>query len=252
MLRRAEVTKQKSAKKALFNVSTAAISIMKAQRELKKDPKRAVEMIEKVLEDEPYNRQANLVLKEAAVAAGWPEIGVFALRTLLEEKSGDTKILHALGRLHHELGESDQEVEVYNKLSEIDPTDAEALRLGKDAAARAAMKTGGWTQARSYRDLIKDKAAAVSLEQQSRMPLTGESLEQQIEETFARHEAEPQSVAHARRLGVLYEQKEDTENSIAWYQYAAELTEGSDAALTRKVADLQRLHADRARQPSDR
>jgi tetratricopeptide (TPR) repeat protein len=252
LLRRTEVTKQKATKKVLFNVSTAALSVMKAQRALKKDPKRAVEMIEKVLEEEPYNRQANLVLKEAAVAAGWPEIGVFALRTLLEEKPGDTKILHELGRLHHELGESDQEVEVYNKLSEIDPTEAEALRLGKDAAARAAMKTGGWTQAESYRDLIKDKAAAVSLEQQSRMALTGESLEQQIEETFARHDAEPQSIDHARRLGVLYEQKEDTQNAIAWYQYAADLTEGSDASLIRKVADLQRSQADRARKSPDR
>ncbi len=147
LLRRAEVTKHKGSKKALFSVSTAALSVMKAQRELKKNPKRAVEMIEKVLEDEPYNRQANLVLKEAALGAGWPEIGVFALLTLLEEKSGDTKILHELGRLYRELGESDQEVEVYDRLNEIDPTDAEALRLGKDAAARAAMKTGGWTRA---------------------------------------------------------------------------------------------------------
>src|SRR3954447_16632233 len=125
LLRRAEVTKHKTAKKALFNVSTSALSIMKAQRELKKDPKRAVESIEKILEDEPYNRQANVVLKEAAVAAGWPEIGVFALQTVLEEKPRDTKILHELGRLHHELGQSEQAVEVYNKLSQIDPTDAE-------------------------------------------------------------------------------------------------------------------------------
>lgn len=245
LLRRAEITKQKAAKKALFNVSTASLTIMKAQRELKKDPKRAVELIEKVLEDEPYNRQANLVLKQAAVAAGWPAIGVFALRTVLEEKPGDVKILHELGRLFQDLGESDQAVEVYNKLSEIDPTDAEAVRLGKDAAARASMKTGGWTQAESYRDLIKDKEVAVSLEQQSRMALTGESLDQQIEETFAKHEAEPQSVDFARRLGALYEQKEETDNAIAWYQYAADLTKGGDEALVRKVSDLQRAQADR-------
>ena len=95
---------------------------MKAQRELKNDPKRAVEMIEKILEDEPYNRQANLVLKQAAVAAGWPEIGVFALQTLLEEKPRDTKILHELGRLYHELGDSEKEVEIYHTITEIDPT----------------------------------------------------------------------------------------------------------------------------------
>src|SRR2546423_1352579 len=244
LLRRAEVTKQKAAKKALFNVSTAALSILKAQRELKKDPKRAVESIEKVLEDEPYNRQANLALKEAAVAAGWPEIGVFALRTVLEEKPGDEKTLHELGRLYHDLGDSEQEVEIYNKLGELDPTDAETVRLGKDAAARASMKTGGWTQAESYRDLIKDKETAVSLEQQSRMALTGESLDQQIEETYARHEAEPQSVDHARRLGNLYEQKQDPENAIAWYQYASDLTKGADASLVRKVADLKRSQTD--------
>ena len=244
LLRRAEVTKQKAAKKALFNVSTAALSIMKAQRELKKDPKRAVELIENVLEDEPYNRQANLALKEAAVAAGWPEIGVFALRTVLEEKPSDAKILHELGRLYHDLGESEHAVEIYNKLSELDPTDAEAARLGKDAAARASMKTGGWTQAESYRDLIKDKDVAASLEQQSRMALTGESLDQQIEETYARHEAEPQSVDFARRLGSLYEQKQDIENAIAWYQYATDLTNGADAVLVRKVADLQRSRTD--------
>src|SRR5213078_3280694 len=115
LLRRAEVTKSKSAKRSFFNISTAPIAVMKAQREIKKDPKRAVELLEKVLEEEPYNRQANLVLKEAALAAGWPEIGVFALRTLLEENPRDVKVLHELGRLYHDLGESDREVEVYSR-----------------------------------------------------------------------------------------------------------------------------------------
>ena len=151
ILRQAEIMKQKTAKKGLFNISAAALSIMKAQRELKRDPRRAVEMIEKVLEEEPYNRQANQVLKEAAVAAGWRETGVFALQTVLEQKPRDTKILHELARLHHDLRQSDEEIEVYQKLSEIDPADAEALRLGKDAAARAAMKAGGWTRAEGVR-----------------------------------------------------------------------------------------------------
>src|SRR4029077_18032840 len=51
LLRRTEVTKHRAAKKSFFNISTAPIAVMKAQREIKKDPKRAVEMIEKVLEE---------------------------------------------------------------------------------------------------------------------------------------------------------------------------------------------------------
>jgi tetratricopeptide (TPR) repeat protein len=245
LLRRAEVTKHKAEKRAFFHISTSAIATMKAQRELKRDPRRAVEMIEKILEDEPYNRQANLVLKQAALAAGWPEIAVFALQTLLEEKARDTKILHELCRLHHELGESDKEVENYNRITEIDPLDAEAARRGKDASARASMKTGGWTQAESYRDLIKDKEAAVSLEQQGRLVLADESLEQQIEETFARHQAEPHSVDFARKLGALYALKEDVENAIAWYQYAADLTNSSDPGIAQKISDLHRKRSER-------
>jgi len=177
-------------------------------------------------------------LKEPAVAAGWPEIGVFALRTLLEENPRDLKVLHELGRLYHELGESDREVEVYNQITEINPLDAEALRLCKDASAHASMKSGGWTQAESYRDLIKDKEVAISLEQQSRMKLTGESLDQQIAETYTRQRAEPANIDLARRLGALNEQKEDFEATISWYQHAADLTKGADAGLVRRVSDL--------------
>jgi len=118
-------------------------------------------MIEKVLEEEPYNRQANLTLKDAAVAAGWPEIGVFALRTLLEENPRDIKLLHQLGQLYRQTGQTEEEVKVYDRIAEIDPLDANALRLGKDASARASMTSGGWATAESYRDLIKEKEAAV-------------------------------------------------------------------------------------------
>jgi len=205
---------------------------------MRKDAKRAVELIEKILEDEPYNKQANLALKEAAVAAGWLETGVFALQTLLEENARDTKLLHELARLYHELGESEREVEIYNRISAIDPADAAAMRLGKDASARDSMKSGGWAAAGSYRDLIKDKEAAVSLEQQSRMQLTEESLGRQIAEVYALHEVEPQNIDIARRLGALSEQKDDLDAAIAWYRYASDLTQGSDPGLIRKISDL--------------
>jgi len=238
LLRRTEVTRFKAAKKKFFNVSTASVSVMKAQREIRRDPKRAVELIEKILEDEPYNKQANLALKEAAATAGWLETAVFALQTFLEENPRDTKVMHDLARLYHDLGDSEREVEVYNRISALDPADAAAVRLGKDASARGSMKSGGWGSAESYRDLIKDKEAAVSLEQQSRMQLSDESLKRQIAESYAMHEAEPQNVDVARRLGSLSEQKDDLEAAIAWYQYASDLTHGSDPGLVRKISDL--------------
>ena len=102
LLRRAEVTKTKSAKKSFFNISTAPIGVMKAQREMKTDPKRAVEMLEDVLETEPYNPQANLLLKEAAVAAGVN--GVVKLLIFMVVGIGilsDTGGFASLVRAHH-------------------------------------------------------------------------------------------------------------------------------------------------------
>ena len=238
LLRRTEVTKSKAAKRTIFNISSAPLAVMKAQREMKKDPRRAIEMIEKVLEEEPYHQQANLVLKQAAVTAGWPEIAVFALQTLLEENPRDVKVLRELGRLHRDLEQSEQEVEIYNRINEIDPLDPEASRLGKDAAARASIAAGGWAQAEGYRDLIKDKSLAASLEQQSRTKLSGEALDQQIAETYAYHQAEPRNVDLVRKLGLLNERKDDLATAIEWYQYAVNLTAGADAGLVRKVSDL--------------
>ena len=114
-----------------------------------------------VLEAEPYNLQANMLLKEAAVAANYPEIAIFAMETLLENDSNNLSVLHELGRLYHQYEQSDKAVEVYNRIAEIAPTDLEAIKLGNDASARASMKDGGWTKAESYRDLIKDKDVAV-------------------------------------------------------------------------------------------
>ena len=84
-----------------------------------------------------------MLLKEAALVAGWPEIGVLALQTLLEEKPRDTKVLHELGQLYQKLGKNEEAVNIYSRIAEADPPDAEALRLAKDAAARGSMKTGG-------------------------------------------------------------------------------------------------------------
>ena len=245
MLRRAAATRAKSEKKSFFNISASPLAVMKAQRELKKDPRKAIELLEKILENEPYHQQANLLLKDAAIAAGFPEIAIFALQTLLEDDPQDVKVLHELGRLYHKYEQSDKAVEVYTRISELNPADLEAIKLGKDASARASMKTGGWNEAESYRDLIKDKEVAVSLEQQGSMQLRGESLEQQITETFARHEADPRNIDFAKRLGALHDQKDDLEGAIAWYQYSVDLTNKSDPGLVRKVTDLKMKQLER-------
>ena len=107
------------------------------------------------------------------------------------------------------------------------------------------MSSGGWAQAESYRELIKDEDLAVSLEQQGRIQLTGEALDQQIAQLQAREKAEPNNVDVARRLGALYDQKDDIERAIEAYRRAIKLTGESDAGLLRKMSDLKMRAAER-------
>jgi hypothetical protein len=78
--------------------------------------------------------------------------------------------------------------------------------------------------------------------------LADESLEQQIEETLARHQAEPRNADFARKLGALYALKEDLENAVAWYQCAADLANNSDTGVAQKISDLLRKRSS-AEQP---
>src|SRR5437667_9870326 len=70
MLRRAEATKSNTEKKRFCNISTASISAIKAQRELNKDPNKAIEALEKSLEDERDQQRASMLPKQAASPPG--------------------------------------------------------------------------------------------------------------------------------------------------------------------------------------
>ncbi|MBE2204803.1 MAG: tetratricopeptide repeat protein [Chthoniobacterales bacterium] len=239
LARRAAVSKNTGKKGAFSGLSSTSFSAMKIQGLIKKDPAAAMDAAEKILENDPYNPQVNQLLREAALAANIPEVAAFALETIIEGQPRDTKVLHELARHHMQQGHPQKAVEVYGKITDITPNDLAAIKGGKDAAAAASMQKGGWEREdTTYRDLIKDKDQAVSLEQQSRVVRSEEMIEQLLEGLRARIEREPESVDAARKIAELFEQKDDLENATNWYNYAAGLTGNSDQALVRKVSDL--------------
>lgn len=236
LLRKASVQKN-AGKKGMF--SGTSFSAMKVQGMVKKDPVAAMDAIEKVLETDPYNAQANQILKEAALAAKMPEVAEFALETIVAGNPKDTKTMHELAKLLMELSLPKKAVEIYSKIVEITPHDLAAVKGAKDAAAAESMQRGGWEREDAdYRSLMKNKEEAAKLEQASRVVRSEDAIDNLLGELHAKAQSEPENVDTARKIAELYEQKEDLENAIAWYQYAADLTRGSDFAIVRKVSDL--------------
>ena len=246
LVRKAAIAK--GGKKGLLSgLSGASLSAIKIQSQLKKEPLAAIDAIEKLLENDPQSASLNMLLRDAALAANLPEVAAFALETILEASPKDIKAMHELARHCMQFGNPARAAEIYLKIVAISPSDLIAVKGAKDAAAASSMQSGGWDKEETtYRDLIKDKAQAVALEQQSRVVRSEEMIDNLLADLHKKAEAEPGGVDTAKRIAELYEQKEDWDNATSWYNYAAALTNNSDFALVRKASDLRMKQFDNA------
>ena len=242
LLRRVEILSTKGKKAFLSGLSTASL---RGASVMKKDPKAAMELAEKSLETDPTNSQINHLLKEAAKAAGFPEIAAFALETIVESDPKDTKTMHELGEHYLTMGLPDEAVAIYSKIAELNPADLTAVKRSKDAAATASMKSGGWEKAQSYRDVMKNSEEAISLEQKGRVVRSADMIDEQLHELYPQWEVAQDNVDLTRRIAKLWEdrfvEKQDSESldaALSYYNHTNTLVSGSDPAVARKLGDL--------------
>lgn len=250
VLRRAEVAATKGRKSFLSGLSSASL---KGSSLMKKDPLQAMELAEKTLETDPYNVQANQLLRDAAKAADLPEIAAFAMETIVEGNPKDTKLMHELAEQYLAMGLAEKSVEVYTKISAINPADLVAIKRGKDASAQASMRTGGWETASSYRDLMANKEQAKSLEQKSRIVRDLNMIAEQLGELTPQWEADQGNVDLSKRIAKLWdeqlEQKGDEEslNGALWYYiHLNGILNGADPNVARRMSDLEAKRAEMA------
>jgi tetratricopeptide (TPR) repeat protein len=241
-LRDVEIIATKGKKSFLSGLSTASL---KGAGMVKKDPIAAMELAEKNLESDPTNVQINHLLKDASKAAGLPEIAAFALETIVRANPTDTKTMHELGEHYLSMGKADEAVTLYSKIAEINPADLTAVKRSKDAAATASMKSGGWDTAQSYRDLMKNKDEAISLEQKSRVVKSVEMIDEQLGELTPQWETAQDNIDLTKRIAKLWEDRfeqrqddESLEGAYYYYHHTNELTGGADPAVVRKLSNL--------------
>lgn len=239
LTRKAAIAKTAGKKGMLGGLSSNSFGSMKVQSLAKKDPIAALDAVEKLLETEPFSPALNQLLKEAAIAAKMPDIAMFALETIVQGNPKDTKTMHELAQFYMANKLPDKAIDVYTKIQLIAPNDLAAVKGAKDAAAANSMQRGGWeSKDTTYRDLIKDKEEAVSLEQQGRVVRSDDMINNLLAELWAKYEKDPENVDTARRTAELYEQKGDLDNALQWYSHAAALTQNTDSSIVRKVSDV--------------
>jgi predicted Zn-dependent protease len=200
----------------------------------KKDPLEAIaEIEENVFQKDPYNVAANQQMFEMALKLGFPELAAFALETICKGQPNNTKAMHTLAdhfMAHDEPGKASK---VYADILKIDPKDLNAAKGEKDAAARNSIKTQGWGTG-NIKDSQKDNKESNLLEMLNKQGRTPEQTESLLAHFIEEYNKDQTNINHVKSMAQLYEELDQTDNALSFYEYALTLNPG-DVALQRRT-----------------
>ncbi len=220
-------------KKGIFGMSGGGMAIMKIANQAKKDPGSALPLIEKELEKDPTNEQANDLLFDLALKLELPETAAFALETVRTFVPENTKLLHKLAEYYLSINDPNKAVEVFNDIIKQTPNDSAAIKGSKDSSARASMQKQRWDENTSMRDLMRNVSENEELEQAARTGLTREQLEARRDKAIEKYNLDTNNLAAAKDLANIYEQLEDWANAYSFFQWAHTLSNGDIALATK-------------------
>jgi tetratricopeptide (TPR) repeat protein len=137
-------------------------------------------------------------------------------------------------------GDTSQAERVLAELLRSSPNDGELNQAAKDLSARKTLDQGGYNALEggqgSYRDILKDKKEAASLEQEKRVVKAEDVTERLIGEYEARLQTEPNNLKLTRSLAELYAQKKQFDRALALYDRIQNSEMGNDPSLENAVA----------------
>ncbi len=213
--------------------------------------KSAAKGYERYLAQDPLNERVNMRLAEALTKAGFKAAALAVYKSYAEHQPRCLQATREAGLLLYETGQNDEALEMLELALKVDPRDQEALRARKNLAAEGALKKTGLADAGSSRDLIKDKGEQRKLEKSSRLQLSPEEIEEELQELEAEL-ADGADLKTLMRVGKLHEMRNDAQSALDFYEQALGM-DRDNSDLANRVGDMRlSLQADRVKQALDR
>jgi tetratricopeptide (TPR) repeat protein len=227
--------------KKMLGAASSQPMIAKGQMALRKDPVEAIAVAEQILNSDPNNTGAHKLLAEAAVAADFPRTAILSLEILVKASPKDRLLKLDLARAYARINQTAKAEAIYGELLRINPNDAAVAQAYKNLSARQTLDESGFGALEggegSYRDVLKDKAEAVSLEQEKRQMKSDDVTGQLILEKEERLAREPKNMKILRDLAELCAQKKEYDRSLEYYERIRSSEGGTDPSLERAIAD---------------
>ena len=228
--------------KKMWGSASSSPQVAKAKMAMGKNPAEAMAIAEQILNGDPNSSGAHRIIVDAANALELPQTAVMSLDIMVKNSPKDKNLAiefaHAVGTAGGDTGPAER---LLSELLRNSPNDGELNQAIKDLSARKTLDQGGYNALEggqgSYRDILKDKQQATSLEQEKRVVKSEDVTERLIGEDEARLKTEPNNLKVVRRLAELYAQKKQFERALELYERIKNSEMGNDPSLERAIAD---------------
>jgi len=228
-------------KKMMSNAGSSP-QIAKAKMALGKNPVEAMAIAEQVLNGDPTNAMAHRIIADAAVGLEMPQTRILELETMAKNSPKDKGVVVEFAQAVSETGSNATVAEkILAELIRSSPYDTDLLQVQKNLSAQKTMDEGGYGALEggggSYRDILRNKDEAVSLEQEKRVHKTEDVAERLMGEYEARLKSEPDNQKMMRSLAELYTQKNKFDEALELYTRIKNSSQASDSSLDRAMSD---------------
>jgi tetratricopeptide (TPR) repeat protein len=227
--------------KKMLSGAGSSPQVAKAKMTLNKNPADAMVIAEQILNGDPANSSAHRIIIDAARALKLTKTGILSLETMAKNSPRDKALaIEYAGAVAEGGGDASPVEKILQDMIRTLPYDSDLNQALKNLSARKTMDEGGYGALAggegSFRDILKDKKGAASLEQENRVVKSEDTTERLIGEYEKRLKTEPNNLKLIRSLAELYTQKKQFDRALTLYDRIKNSEMGGDPTLDQAIA----------------
>ena len=219
----------------------SANSLTSGRMALRSNPLEAILIAEEALNQDPSNMQAHDLLADAALQAQLPKTALLSLEVAFKSNPSDRKLAEKLVEAHTQLGNHSRAEKLLRDLLSVDPGNPALNERLKNLLALRTLKEGGYEQLSSgtgsYRDVLRDKDQAKSLEQEQREVKDVDVLERLVGEQEALRAVDPSNPRVLRTLADLCLKMGEFDRAVGYYEQVQMVSGMSDPFILQCIRD---------------
>jgi tetratricopeptide (TPR) repeat protein len=206
----------------------------------------ALDVAEKAMTADPTAVPTCLFLYNCAMKAGLNDMATDVLEISVKYNSNDLVTLEKIVNHYRQIDQSHKAIPHLQRLCQLQPQNMALENEMKQLSAEATMQRHKMDEVGSFRDMLKDKKAAETLEQAERVAVRDEKALGMLIADAEAKVAEKPVAATFKRLATLLEQAKEFDRAMEMYEKTMEAMGALDPSLDEAITRVMMAQCDDA------